>query len=860
MLELIKTLSEAQLKFTRLHSELNTQAFVGLLAGCQEFAIHIGQYIEKYEGEDTQTVSLLENYCDILYLASVEVDNGGDSTPHIMALQDQLRQIEDSVKTELGQRKIEIAFLPYKASMWDSCESIWLAAKEDPQCDAYVVPIPYFDRLPGGALGQMHYEGDQFPDDVPITDWQSYKIDERRPDVIVTINPYDDTNLVTMVHPNFFSKRLKDLTDMLVYVPYFVSMDDVDEHFCKCAGVLYADRVIVQSDKIRQTYLRVLKRYEQANQCVGRFGNMEEKIVALGSPKFDKVINTKREDCVVPDDWQKLIERTDGTRKKVVLYNTSITALLEGNEHVLHKLRYVFDSFKNRDDVVLLWRPHPLNGESYKAMRPQLLKDYLSIVEEYQSLGFGIYDDTADLHRSIAISDAYYGDGGSLGPLYLSTGKPVMMQDLYFRPALDTLLLQSMYVDKQHIWFTARDFNGLFCMDRALMKPKYVGSFDEENSRSLYVGMTQYQDKLYFAPYLAEQMAAYDIEHQSFEHTALGTAPRLNWLHPREKGFFQSVFRYEHYLFLIPITYPAIIRYNLNTGERDDITDWVAHTQLNAENSPYYLQWNKTFDFGRLLASSVASNATELVMTLWGSNELVILDAETLDSRIVKVGEADERFAGVCFDGTNYWLAARNQNYMVRWNPYTQKYKKVVFPDAFLSGRILNFLDVVYAGGYVWLLPYEANMALRLNPTTGEVTTVSELTDAVNKERYKYIQVSLDGDFIYAATVGRIVVFDTINAQCRIQNLWVDEQDQKIVNNRRRESLKINAPEWSNLQKFIYPESYTGIQTYLDYVVDLDELPFALSQAKKQIECAREVAGHLDGTVGQAIYEYVIGG
>ena len=32
--------------------------------------------------------------------------------------------------------------------MWDSLESVWQAADADPDCDAYVVPIPYYDTPP----------------------------------------------------------------------------------------------------------------------------------------------------------------------------------------------------------------------------------------------------------------------------------------------------------------------------------------------------------------------------------------------------------------------------------------------------------------------------------------------------------------------------------------------------------------------------------------------------------------------------------------------------------------------------------------------------------------------------------------
>ena len=41
-----------------------------------------------------------------------------------------------------------------------------------------------------------------------------------------------------------------------------------------------------------------------------------------------------------------------------------------------------------------------------------------------------IFDDTADMNRAIAISDAYYGDPSSLVELYKKTGKPIMIENI----------------------------------------------------------------------------------------------------------------------------------------------------------------------------------------------------------------------------------------------------------------------------------------------------------------------------------------------------------------------------------------------------------------------------------------------
>ena len=98
---------------------------------------------------------------------------------------------------------------------------------------------------------------------------------------------------------------------------------------------------------------------------------------------------------------------------------------------MLRKMESVFRTFKdNWEDVALLWRPHPLIQATIESMRPQLWLDYQKIVEQFRSEGWGIYDDSAELDRAIALSDAYYGDGSSLVQLCQKAGKPVMLQDV----------------------------------------------------------------------------------------------------------------------------------------------------------------------------------------------------------------------------------------------------------------------------------------------------------------------------------------------------------------------------------------------------------------------------------------------
>ena len=127
-----------------------------LLEQCQDAAINIGEAIEQEEGEGFVTVTYLEEYCETVYRIYEQVLCGQPVDPSKIykKLRKDLIQIENSIKKDIKVH-IELLFLPYKASMWDSLESIWKAADNDPGCRASVVPIPYYDKLPDGALGQM---------------------------------------------------------------------------------------------------------------------------------------------------------------------------------------------------------------------------------------------------------------------------------------------------------------------------------------------------------------------------------------------------------------------------------------------------------------------------------------------------------------------------------------------------------------------------------------------------------------------------------------------------------------------------------------------------------------------------------
>lgn len=310
----------------------------------------------------------------------------------------------------------EVVFLPYKADMWDSLESIWQAAAADTEhCHATVMPIPYAEKNLDGTVRQWHYEIDRFPDYVPVVPYDSIDLSELHPDAIFIHNPYDQYNLITSVEQRFYSQELTKCTENLVYIPYFVGALGNDKEFFRQPGTVYADHVIVESQEVKQIY-------ESQHQLKDM---PRDKFLALGSPKYDKVLSTTRANAPIPPEWERII-----AGRKVILYNTSIGPQMEHGENINVKLAQILNLFYNREDVVLWWRPHPLLESMIETASEGIIDDYCRLRDQYRRDGWGIYDDTSDLERAIAWSDAYYGDTSSVISLYRKTGKPILFQDL----------------------------------------------------------------------------------------------------------------------------------------------------------------------------------------------------------------------------------------------------------------------------------------------------------------------------------------------------------------------------------------------------------------------------------------------
>jgi hypothetical protein len=628
-----------------------------------------------------------------------------------------LAKLARELETEREIKK-EIVFFPYKASMWDSFESIWKAARADESCFVSVVPIPYYDRDGAGNFKTLHDEGAFFPKEVAITPHEEFDLAVISPDIAYIHNPYDDRNFVTSVHPDYYSRELKKHVKTLVYAPYYASDATPALSFASSAAALAADILIASSGEDAAAYRRAGVKY---------------RIALLGSPKTDRILSLEKNKPEMPAEWADL------KGKKIFFLNTSVASMLRFPETYFRKLQSLFSLFAGRDDTALLWRPHPLTLATIASMRPQLRAAYDALESAVRRGRLGLVDHSPDMGAAIALSDAYIGDGASsLVYLYALTGKPMYMLNFKMPEApaagerdelLKTDALSTPCAAEGGAWAFCMSVNALCRFDLASARAESLSSVPGEKNRAgLYGAPVDIGNgKLLLSPVMASEWAVYDTRADKWEkhpvpdrykpktRNGAGFVPALAPPFTPARDDF-ALFR--------PVHGTAFVKYDKAKGRFEYHTDWYVKFEPCV--------WN--IDLGLLGACVMPDpEGDALFFTSPQGNILLELNMRSMKAAIHRVGDPRNRYMGVTYDGASFWLTKymlpgthERQNAVVRWNRRAGTCKEyplapVSFDPRFELG---DFGSIAFFNKKVWVFPCGANEIFRIDPETEEIQAV----------------------------------------------------------------------------------------------------------------------------------------
>ena len=404
LLSLLQSYEEVHSTLRSFIAEGREKEATSLLVLCQEGMEKIEGEVRANLAEAGGLTELFLQYQEALFRTYQALSIAESGMEFLQKAESVYFQIKDGIeKTAVHSL---ILFLPYKASMWDSMESIYLAARKDPSCEALVMPISYFERAEGGSFGEAQNEREKFPAHIPLIT-EDFSIEEEQPDLIYIHNPYDDANLVTSVHPRYYSSNLKKYTDNLVYVPYFTTMGILNHGDAFRPAFQNVDYIVVQNEEHKMSLPK----------------GVEKKCVILGSPKFDSILSVVTHPPKMPDEWVSIAKGRD-----LYYYNTSLVGMLENTEAFLEKMEEVFSLFRDHPKHCLLWRPHPLLENTFLTMRKDYQSRFICLKEKFLKEEIGIYDNSPELERAVSLSELYIGDDGtSLISLFSVAEKPVII-------------------------------------------------------------------------------------------------------------------------------------------------------------------------------------------------------------------------------------------------------------------------------------------------------------------------------------------------------------------------------------------------------------------------------------------------
>ena len=803
-----------------------------VLSDCQEAAILLGTNLEQQGEEGVRLTHILEAYCESLYQLSGKLAAGAASevcVADIQTIDCQLAELKEGIRESLPERK-EVVFLPYKASMWDSLESVWMAADKDPDCDAYVIPIPYYDKKPDGSFGEFQYEGDLYPDYVPITDYREYDLEERHPDVVFIHNPYDNYNTVTSIDPNYYSDRVKQFTRCLVYVPYYATSGNMSEGQALCAAYLHADYIVTQSEKYRRFFDKRIP---------------YQKFLPLGSPKFDSVIKKCQNPPEPPAEWKNKMQG-----KTVYFYNTSLTGMLQDTESFFRKMDYVFRTFQGREDACLIWRPHPLFESTIDSMRKQYRPLYDLLKKRFIEEEIGIYDTTSDMENTIAWSDVYVGDdASSVVSLFGVAGKPLfILNNRLHRKPEGNDWRGTVYAvprgDRQNRYCILPG-NRLFYSPNDDLRYQYFCDLSDFASGGYYRGAIEYNGNVYVLPANAQDILVIDGKRKLRKIALRRETER--------QGAFCGYWYWEDKVYLLPNRYSALAVFDLKS---ENIT---------------YVEGVSDFYVGEIDNERVCGAKwiwrNKLYFLNPGGNRLLSVDIDTLEQEIQEVsfGRLLTGIGAKCPDDEILWMIPYEGSVITRWNPVTGEMKDY---DVRVAGMKavhrrdkseceINMLGSLgFCGDRLIIAPNWGNKFVELNVTTGAVEEWISPFEICMEDKNEYCPNWGMGYFIRDREDGSYRYFYSPERKTYDIDLKTKEIKEVEITF-QQEDVFAHTPgfcKWSEWIQYICSESvFNSLEDLLDNQIHGD--PY---DRERQLEAFKAINASPDGNCGERVYQTIM--
>lgn len=247
---------------------------------------------------------------------------------------------------------------------------------------------------------------------------------------------------------------------------------------------------------------------------------------------------------------------------------------------------------------------------------------------------------------------------------------------------------------------SAYNKNGLYKINLLTGECEYIKSFDEKfTSGRLHSSVVRIKNKLFFIPGSGDKISIYDTDTDCIESIQIPRATRENYTFYNTWYKFRDAIQFGNSLWLIPSSYPGILRLDLSSLEISVYNDWIPE-------DGFFFRARPTLDGNSIIVPS------------GNNNNILVFDLKVQRAKVFKLGFSNRGMIHMMKSGADYIFVPRLPGAVLLWNPSSGAVKEYdSFPDSFVSEPIV-FSHAFELNGSVFLVPGKPDIGLVLENET----------------------------------------------------------------------------------------------------------------------------------------------
>ena len=570
----------------------------------------------------------------------------------------------------------KVLFVVYRTEWWGCFDSYCRQECWNENTICYVLPVPRYERDADTFEvnpDKKHYSPEKLapmlPEEAVLADYRNFSLGQGF-DRIYIHYPYDNCSRADTVEVDFYSMNLKQYTQKLIYVSHYISL--IPGNFGYCRAYDYVDAIFVPGERARYS-LDV--KYDK-----------KVEVVPSGIPEY---LDRLSEQLEAEKDAADIAKKEDSRKK--LLYCVSFADLHNGTEKQLRKMRDIFDYVRRNQNIQLIFRPDEDIRYRSKEMDGAIWEEYQRLVEYFLKNKIGIYDESLDLYRAAVEADGILCTSHPMAALFSVQGKYVLHVDMVQRmiPSVEERCIPSLWavtaIEKKEeieVWFIP-ERTRLICRmtiaagittNRRSGSAKHkakshmtgpivevVAEVPDEISAGVgYVNIIKVENCIYLSPHLSDGIWKCDLNTHYFSKQYLPKAEK--------KSNMTVTAVWGKYLYMIPRTYPGIIKYNMETENFEIIDGWIEELEcyVNPEccNDPYFV-WG------------VQQEGNILYMVSAKCDVWMEFDMDSDSWKLKPMNLSGKKFIHMVKDGDWVWLLPFCGDEIILWNCITSESCKV---------------------------------------------------------------------------------------------------------------------------------------------------------------------------------------